>query len=444
MILTTKQEQAARLLQSPARHILLDGGSRSGKSALLVWAIVQRALKAQRSRHAILRFRFQHVKESIGMDTLPKVMRTSFPGVPYELNKSDWYVTLPNDSEIWLGGLDDKERTEKILGKEYATMFLNECSQIPYTSRNLAVTRLAQRVGVEKNGEAAGDLSLKMYYDQNPPSKSHWTYQLFYLARDPETKKPLQDSDLYTRLTMNPGDNLENLPAAYLKELGNLPARLRRRFLEGTYGEAAPDALWTEEIIDKWRGESELPDMQRVVVAIDPSGSGDEDNSGNDEIGLVVAGLGVDGNGYILEDLTLKAGPKTWGQVAASAYERHQADVIVAETNFGGEMVRYVVKAAAPRAAFKKLTASRGKVVRAEPISALTEQGKIRFAGRFIQLEDELCGFTTHGYTGTGSPNRADAFVWAMSELFPGIAREEAKKPKPIVQQHAGDGAWMG
>jgi hypothetical protein len=419
VILTPKQEHAARLLQSPARHTLLDGGSRSGKSALLVWAIVQRALKAQRSRHAILRFRFQHVKESIGMDTLPKVMRTSFPEVPYELNKSDWYVTLPNDSEIWLGGLDDKERTEKILGKEYATMFLNECSQIPFTSRNLAVTRLAQRVGVEKNGEAAGDLSLKMYYDQNPPSKSHWTYQLFYLARDPETKRPLEDSSLYTRLTMNPGDNLENLPADYLKELANLPARLRRRFLEGTYGEAAPDALWTEEIIDRHRwGETELPDLQRVVVAIDPSGSGDEDNAGNDEIGIVVAGLGTDGNGYVLEDLTLKAGPEKWGKAAAAAYSRHSADIIVGETNFGGDMVRMVVKAADPKAPFKKLTASRGKVVRAEPISALTEQGRIRFVGRFVMLEDELCGFTTHGYTGTGSPNRADAFVWAMSELF--------------------------
>jgi hypothetical protein len=142
--LTPRQIEANALLQTEAKHILLDGGSRSGKTALFVRAICNRAIKAPRSRHAILRFRFAHVKESIGMDTLPKVMRTCFPQVPCNINKSDWFLPLPNGSEIWLGGIDDKERTEKILGKEFATILLNECSQIPYNSRNLIVTRLAQ------------------------------------------------------------------------------------------------------------------------------------------------------------------------------------------------------------------------------------------------------------------------------------------------------------
>jgi hypothetical protein len=443
--LTARQQQANALLQSPAKHILLDGGSRSGKSFVFVRAIATRALKAPKSRHAILRFRFQHCKESIGLDTFPAVMERCFPNVPYELNKSDWYATLPNLAEIWLGGLDDKERTEKILGKEYATLYLNECSQIPWASRNLAVTRLAQNCMVRVEGAPAVPLALKMYYDCNPPPKSHWAYQVFHLKRDPETKQPLPDPENYAQLKLNPEDNRENLPADYISELNKLPERLKRRFARGEYGEAAPGALWTEDIIDRWR-QSDLPDMLRVVVAVDPSGSGDDDNAGNDAIGIVVAGLGTDGNGYVLEDVTVKAGPKVWGGVAANAYDRHRADRIVAETNFGGDMVRFVVQAAKPAVPFKKLTASRGKVVRAEPISALTEQGKVRFAGTFPELEEELCSFTTNGYTGSSSPNRADAMIWAMSELFPGIVKEERPKPKAAASRTYVESAqgWMG
>ena len=425
MNLTTKQREAREILNGPARHVLLEGGSRSGKSVLIVRNIIIRAAKAPGSRHAILRFRFNHCKESIGLDTLPKVFQAE--GVPYTMNKSDWYATLPNRSEIWLGGLDDKDRTEKILGKEFASLYLNEVSQIPFNSRNLAVTRLAQKCSYKLNGEDS-ELALKMYYDCNPPSKGHWIYQLFHLRMDPDTKKSLPNPEDYAYIRLNPVDNMANLPPDYIKELQGLSMRMRKRFLDGEYGEAAPGALWTQEIIDKWR-ESTLPDMVRVVVAVDPSGAADEDNAHNDAIGIVVVGLGTDGNAYLLEDCTVKAGPKTWGNVAVTAYDRHGADRIVGEVNYGGEMVKYVVQTAKPNVPFTKITASRGKALRAEPISALTEQGKIRFSGTFTRLEDELCAFTTHGYMGTDSPNRADAFVFAVSELFPAVVKEK-KEPK--------------
>ena len=420
-------------MNGPAKHILLDGGSRSGKTFLIVRNIVLRALKAPRSRHAVMRFRFKHCKEAIGLDTLPSVVERCFPGVNYDIQKQDWYWTLPNRSEVWLAGLDDKERTEKVLGKEFSTIYLNECSQIPLASRNMAVTRLAQKCEFEQDGKMQR-LALKMYYDCNPPSKAHWAYQLFHKKINPDNKRPLSDPENYAALLMNPEHNRENLPADYIRELELLPARLQKRFLKGEYGDAAPNALWSEEIIDRWRSVNEAPDMLRVVVAVDPSGSGDEDNAHNDEIGIVVCGLGMDGNGYVLEDLTCKAGPKVWGNVATSAYDRHAASLIVAETNYGGEMVGFVVKSSKPGVPFKKITASRGKAVRAEPISSLTEQGKIRFAGVFPELEEELCAFTTSGYTGSGSPNRADALVWAMSELFPGIAvgrNKDAPLPLP-------------
>lgn len=444
--LTPKQSLALDALGSGARHILLEGGSRSGKTFIIIRALVLRALAAKGSRHAVLRFRFNHVKASIVHDTFPKVMQLCFPQVPFKLDKTDWFAEFPNKSQIWFGGLDDKERTEKILGQEYATIFLNEISQLPLNSRNLALTRLAQLCTYERDGQQI-PLRLKAYYDCNPPSKAHWGYQLFHERKDSETKKPLVDQHEYTFLKLNPEDNRDNLPTDYLSTLAALPQRMRKRFLLGEYAEVAPGALWTDEMIDQQRCD-EAPDMVRVVVAVDPSGSGDEDNVGNDAIGIVVAGLGNDGKAYVLEDLTLKAGPKTWGNMAVTAYDRHMADKIVAETNFGGEMVKYVVQSCKANVPFKKLTASRGKAVRAEPIAALTEQGKIRFCGTFPELEDELCAFTTNGYMGEQSPNRADAFVWAMSELFPGIGRSEAKvKAKPLRVYRGTGGSsssWMG
>lgn len=443
MILTDKQRIAREIINSHAKHILLDGGSRSGKTALFVRNVAARAIKAPRSRHAILRFRFNHCKESIGLDTLPKVMASCFPQVPFALNRSDWYATLPNESEIWLGGLDDKDRTEKILGKEYATIYLNECSQIGYSSRNIALTRLAQKCSYVIDG-VQRELSLKMYQDCNPPNKGHWTYQVFYLKRDPETKRALENPDNFAHYTLNPKDNADNLPGDYIKELESLPARLRKRFLLGEYADANPNALFFDETIEKWRVvDGSAPDFVRVVVAVDPSGSGDVDNADNDAIGIVVVALGTDGNAYVLEDCTVKAGPATWGNIAVTAFDRHAADVIVGEVNYGGAMVQHTIQTARNRTPYKAVSATRGKVVRAEPIAALYEQGKVRHVGYFRELEDELSGFSTVGYLGDRSPNRGDALIWGLTELFPGVVAGKREPRKPRERNYAGAG-WQG
>lgn len=441
--LTQKQKDALKAFQGRVKHVMLEGGSRSGKTFLIMRSIIVRALAAPKSRHAVLRLRFSHVKNSIVRDTLPKVMEKCFPGVQWHLDKTDWFVKFPNGSEIWFGGLDDKERTEKILGMEFVTIFLNECSQISYASRNLVMTRLAQQAETYIDGHNV-PLRRLMIYDCNPPSQAHWTYLVFHKLIDPDTKTPL-DPNHYAHVRLNPADNRENLPDDYFDTLDALPARMRKRFRDGEYADATENALWTDELLDANRVD-EAPDFIRIVVAVDPSGAADDDsNANNDPIGIVVAGLGTDGRGYLIEDCTIKAGPKTWGDVATGAYDRHEADVVVGETNYGGDMVKFVVRASKPDVPFKKVTASRGKHVRADPISSLTEQGKIRFIGRFPDLEDELCAFTTLGYLGPRSPNRADAFVWAMTELFPGIAKKERKQVKPSRSSgRGGSGAWMG
>lgn len=409
--LTPKQAEANRLLGGPQRHTLLVGGSRSGKTFTGVRAVATRAIRAPESRHVIFRLRFNALRSSVWLDTLPKVMRLCYPGVPYKNNRQDGYVSLPNKSEIWFAGLDDKERVEKILGMEFATEYFNECSQIPRPSVTTALTRLAQKVDGLKN---------RAYYDLNPVGTGHWTYRQFIELVDPDTRQPLKKPEDYKHIYMNPGDNRANVDEGYLELLESLPERQRRRFLDGRYVAEIDGALWTLELLEKYRrAQDDIPLMRRVVVAVDPSGSKGEEDKRSDEIGIVVAGLGVDDRVYVLADYSGRYSPEQWGAMAVKAWKTHGADRIIGERNFGGDMVRAIVHAADRNAPYKEVTASRGKVVRAEPVSALYEQGRVSHVGRFASLEEQQMNFSVSGYLGDKSPDRADSLVWAITELVP-------------------------
>jgi len=218
----------------------LFGGSRSGKTFILIYAIIVRACK-EKSRHIILRKHFNHVKRSIVLDTFPKVMALCFPNLKAKLNKTDYYVSLPNGSEIFFGGLDDGERVEKILGTEFSTLYFNEASEIDYSSVMLVLTRLA-----EKN-----NLTKKVYIDFNPPTKSHWSYHLFIKKLDPRENKPLKDELNYTYLKMNPEDNLINLDEDYLSMLESLPDKERERFLHGDFADESDGQVYYSFLRDK-------------------------------------------------------------------------------------------------------------------------------------------------------------------------------------------------
>jgi phage terminase large subunit len=154
-------------------------------------------------------------------------MSLRFPGLPYKENKTDYYIELPNGSEVWIAGLDDAKRVEKILGKEYSTLYFNECSQISYKSIQVALTRLA-----EKN-----ELTKKAYFDENPPSKKHWSYWLFFKHIDPIDNKPVHKKS-YSHILMNPEDNIENIDKDYLTEvLDKLSDADKDRFKYGKFAE---------------------------------------------------------------------------------------------------------------------------------------------------------------------------------------------------------------
>jgi len=214
-------------------------------------------------------------------------------------------------------------------------------------------------------------------------------------------------------------DNSANLAPSALENMRALyeGTRLGRQELYAEILDDVPGALWTRDRIDT---ETKLPDMTRVVVAIDPSGaSGDGDG---DSIGIVVAGKGADGRFYVLEDATCDLGPAGWARRAVDRFHHWQADRIVAERNYGGAMVESVIKTADRNAPVKLVTASRGKSVRAEPIAALYEQGRVTHARGLDLLEDQMMQMTGTGFVGQGSPDRVDALVWAMTELALGAS----------------------
>lgn len=215
-------------------------------------------------------------------------------------------------------------------------------------------------------------------------------------------------------------DNAANLAASFIEEIRDRyeGTRLGRQELFAEVLDDLPGALWTRVMFDDHRVKV-APEMQRIVVAVDPSGTAGESDDG-DSIGIVVAGKGIDGRGYVLADWTCKLSPDGWGRRAVAAYHEFGADRIVAERNFGGAMVQHVIRTIDPKVSYKEVTASRGKVVRAEPIAALYEQGRVSHVGGLEALEDQCCLIGPDGYIGEGSPDRADALVWALTELMLG------------------------
>lgn len=213
-------------------------------------------------------------------------------------------------------------------------------------------------------------------------------------------------------------DNAANLAPAALAQLRAKyeGTRLGRQELHAELLDDVQGALWTRAMIDASKTR-EIPDLARVVIAIDPSGTGGAEDSG-DSIGIVAAGKGVDGKVYVLADRTCKLSPDGWGRRAVNAYREFDADRIVAERNFGGAMVEHVIRTIDPKVSYKEVTASRGKIVRAEPVAALYEQGRVKHVGKLDELEDQMCMMTSEGFVGDGSPDRADALVWALTELM--------------------------
>ena len=415
-ILNPGQQRAmTETLTTSARFLLLYGGSRSGKTAQIVSIIIDRALNSAGSRHLIVRKEGSAAKRSVAMDTFPKIWALKYPNLPCPKFKSHdgGYFELSNGSQIWVGGLNDEKAMERILGNEYASIYINEASEVAYAAFVLLRSRLAQ---VCTTLSGAG-LKQRFYVDLNPTTTAHWTYQLWIMGIEPQDKRPI-DKEKYKYSIVNPDDNRSNLSKEYLDDLDVLPERQRQRFKEGKYTADDDDALWKREHI---KYADVLPEMKRVIVSVDPAVS---NNIGSDETGIMVMGLGVDNRGYLLADESGKYTPSQWARRAIAAFHTYNADRIVAEVNQGGDLVEANIKAhqhVNEIIPYTGVHATKAKVVRAEPTASRYQMGQILHAEPFPDLEDQMCSFTIgfdrkkQGY----SPDRVDALVWGATLLFP-------------------------
>jgi phage terminase large subunit-like protein len=228
-------------------------------------------------------------------------------------------------------------------------------------------------------------------------------------------------------------ENLSNLAPSFIRRVISKyeGTRLGRQELYAEVLTDTPGALWTYDRIEQYRvTESGCPEWKRVVIGIDPAVSANEDS---DETGIIVAARGMDDHAYVLRDLSGVMTPDAWARRAVDAYKRWQADRIVAERNQGGLMVERTVRTIEPNVSYKGVWASQGKVVRAEPVAALYEQGKVHHVDTLPRLEDQMVAMTPDGYMGGGSPDRTDALVWALTELMldsrPAVLADAASTP---------------
>lgn len=212
-------------------------------------------------------------------------------------------------------------------------------------------------------------------------------------------------------------DNANNLAPSALADLKFKyeNTRLGRQELYGEILDVVEGALWTRELIENARAKT-APPLVRIVIGVDPAVTSGETS---DLTGIVAAGIDATGHYYILDDKSLRASPDTWARVAVNLYQNRNADKIVAETNNGGDMVIILMRQVDPSISVMKVTATRGKQLRAEPISSLYEQGRVHHIGYFAELETQMCEWTP---LDKQSPDRLDALVWALTELNTGGA----------------------
>lgn len=289
---TDKQKIALKKLSTDCRYTLLRGGGRSSKTFTFIYAVITRALK-KKSRHLVARKTFQHCKQSLWFGTFEAVIEICYPELVGHIkdNKDLWFKELPNGSQIWFGGLDDKERVDKVLGNEYSTIFLNEVSEISWDAVGTVITRLAEKSGLKN----------KIYLDCNPTSTSHWTYQLFFKGKQPDTGKDIINRKDYQELQMNPIDNLANIDPLYIADLENSSERKKRRFLHGEYADDVDIAIFQDKDVQYYR---EIP--SRIVAIIQSWDTAFKKGEHNDFSVCLTWVIAYDKNnklGYYLKDI---------------------------------------------------------------------------------------------------------------------------------------------
>ena len=413
------------LYTDDSRYFILTGGRGSSKS----YHVADWASKLTYERgHKILFTRWTMVSAHLSV-------------IPEFTSKLEAYKVLDN-FDITKVDIENKSTQSKILFRGIKT------SQGIATANLKSIEGLTTLIGdemeelVDEEIFDRIDLSIRSTEQKNrivlimnPSNKEHWIYKRFFEARGVEDGfSGKVDDTTYIHTTYL--DNKINLSQSFLDQAERTKAvnllRYNHLFL-GHWLESSEGLLWNVDLIDKFR-VTDAPILRRVIVAIDPAITAKE---GSDETGLVVVGLGTDLKGYVLEDASGTYTPNQWATKAKELYDKWQANEVVAEVNQGGDMVESTIKTVDPSIYVHKVHATKGKFVRAEPIYALYQQGKVHHVGYHSRLESQMV--TWNPSDEHTSPDRMDALVWGLTRLMltsqptsKGSTRGRMHRPKSI------------
>lgn len=372
----------------------------SGKSHFYAEALIEQAIMEPGLRAVCLREVQKTLKESAKRLLEDKIQALGV-GSAFEVQTD--CIKTPGGGVIIFQGLQD-HTSESIKSLEgFRTAWIEEAQTI--SERSLELLRPTIRapgssIWASWNPRNASDPIDKFLRGPNPPERSA-------VVRANYTDNPWFPAELEAERAHDERHNRDRYAHIWL----------------GEYEPAAIGAIWDRLTLHQGRRES-APDLDRILISVDPATSNEVDS---DEHGIIAVGLGMDGRGYVLDDGSMKGSPKQWADRAIAMYDRYGADAIVIEVNQGGDMCKQTLNSVRPGIRIIEVRATRGKHVRAEPISALYSLGRISHVGTFDKLEDQMCRMTAAGYDGNGSPDRVDALVWGFTELFPSISTNNAQ-----------------
>jgi predicted phage terminase large subunit-like protein len=389
--------QQARFFDSTAREILYSGAFGAGKSRILCRKAHHLALTYPGVPIAIVR------KVAASLAATTKLTFTQDVLIPsgerFKQNKSEGWIEYTNGSRIWFFGLDADPATgvpSKIGSFDAAFIFVDEAVELNESDWIMLLGRLRSVTAPYRQIGAA----------TNPADPNHWLKQRFN-----------EDHPNRLYLHARTSDN-KLLPADYVESIEDFGGLYRARYAEGQWV-TVEGALWSPDDFlayksapDRWVDGEVKPEYRRIVVGVDPAVTS---NKHSDETGIIVAGIGVDGRGYVLDDLSGKFTPQEWGRRVEQAFRDFMADAIVVEVNQGGDLVKANLLAGNENLPIQDVRASKGKYTRAEPIARMYKEGKISHVRRFTTLENQMCGYDP---TSNVSPDRLDALVWAFTELM--------------------------
>lgn len=423
--LNAKQELALGYMTDLiARHTLLLGGAQSGKTFIAVRALILRALAYPRSDHLALRLHRITAEKYLWRQKFVEVIDKGFRGVAFKYNHSRMILTCPNESTVWVGGLDEGEKSDGLMGSGWNTILFDEANENLPEAMQKARTRLSPKT---KSADGTRLCVNRSFATVNPTYKTHHLYRTYVEKFDIFNGLPMspEQASMYNWFRINPVDNLENLGDDYIRELKSLSPENRKRFLDGEWCEESKDALFKSGDINRSRvktfEEVASINFDKIVVGVDPAVS-----SGvkADMTGIVVVGWTrprsfdrrSSGQYYLLADYSLSGTPDEWAQAVYDAYTHWKADMVVGEANNGGDLVEKNIRSVSRVIPFKKVWASRGKAIRAQPVAGICSRGELHIGVSLPELEGEMIGWNPD--SGEPSPNRLDAMVWGVTECM--------------------------